>query len=402
MTANPDFLRWTDDFVSSQRGYWDLWNRLAQESLRADPAAAQMAMGGWTVAFDRWWTGMQGALPKGDLAPMLGSLADQMRWYMKMSEGGTRYLGAFAGMDQPTEQWQQHLERSFEQFRQFMAPGQLGDWADATRSLMSLGPQPAGSVMQSMGGLYAATAEILNGLKGEFTTLMGPLENETQRLLGIPAIGYRREAQEQVQRAMQLHLAHQQAMNRFSTAMSGLPSQAMDLMLQKLTAMGERGETVSTLRGLYDLWVDSSEEVFARFALTDEYARLYGEVVNTLMAFRLHAQAMVDDALSHMNLPTRRELDTQQERFQALRRQVADLDQRLTGSRATSTGDGDAARRIALLEEQVARLSAQVDARPDQAVAPAPGNQAPVGGPAPEAPPRSGGSGPAARKRDRS
>lgn len=404
MTANPDFIRWTDDFVSAQQGYWDLWSRLAQQSLRADPAAAQMAMGGWADTFDRWWKGMQASMPKGELAPALGPMADQMRWFMQMSEGGTRSFSAFSGMNQPAEQWQQHLERSFEQFRQFLTPGQVGDWADAARSLMSLGPEPVGSVMQSMAGLCAASADILNGLKGEWPALMGPLENETQRLLGIPAIGYNRESQEKMQHALQLHLAHQHAVNRFSVAMSGLTSESMDRMLQKLIAMGEKGEKVTTLRGLYDLWVDSSEEVFARYAMTDEFARLYGEVVNTLMAFRLHAQKMVDDALSQMNLPTRRELDTQHERFQALRRKVADLDLRVSGSSVTPAVASAAERRIAVLEEQVARLSAQLDAPPStRPIEPATGSEfgigAPKAAPTPEDPPRAGGAGAGARKR---
>ncbi|HAZ60181.1 MAG TPA: hypothetical protein DCY89_01250 [Gammaproteobacteria bacterium] len=367
MTANPDLLKWTDDFVSAQRGYWDLWSRLAQESLRADPSAAQIAMGGWADGFDRWWKGIQGGLPRGEVAPAMSAVADQMRWFMKMSEGCSRYLSAYAGMDQPTAQWQEQLERSFDQFRQFMAPGQLGDWADATRSVMGGGPEPIGSMMHSMAGLYAASADILSGLKGEIPSVMGALENETQRLLGIPAVGYSRETQEQMQRALQLHLAHQHAVNRFSMAMSQLTSESMDLLLKKLIETGEKGETISSLRGLYDLWVDSSEEVFARFALTDEYSRLYAEVVNTLMAFRVHAQAMVDDTLARMNLPTRRELNTQYERFHALRNQVVELGRRLSPE-PSPAGDDEAARRIALLEEQVARLSAQLDS---QAVSPA-------------------------------
>lgn len=401
MTANPELLKWTDDFVSAQRGYWDLWSRLAQESLRADPAAAQMAMGGWADAFDRWWTGMQGSLPQGEVAPAVGAMADQMRWFMKMSEGCSRYLSAFSGVDQPTAEWQEQLERAFDHFRQFMAPGQLGDWADATRSLMGMGPEPVGSMMQSMAGLYAATADVMNGLKGEFPSMMGVLENETQRLLGIPAVGYSRETQEQMQRAVQLHLAHQHAMNRFSVAMSRLTSESMDLLLQKLTALGERGETISTLRGLYDLWVDSSEEVFARFALTDEFARLYGEVVNTLMAFRLHVQGMVDDMLSRMNLPTRRELNTQYQRFHALRRKVADLDARLGRPVVAAAPDGESARRIAVLEEQVARLSAELGERREAAREPAPPAPAlsePVTG---DGQPRPGGAGPNGRKRGR-
>ena len=38
-----------------------------------------------------------------------------------------------------------------------------------------------------------------------------------------------------------------------------------------------------SLRELYDLWVEVSEEHYAEFAMSEEYQALYGDMVNKLM-----------------------------------------------------------------------------------------------------------------------
>jgi hypothetical protein len=76
-----------------------------------------------------------------------------------------------------------------------------------------------------------------------------------------------------------------------------------------------------SLRELYDLWVEISEEHYAEFAMGEEYQELYGDMVNRLMTMRKHYSEMTDDLLRAMNLPNTREVDTMQERLQQLRRE---------------------------------------------------------------------------------
>ncbi len=52
------------------------------------------------------------------------------------------------------------------------------------------------------------------------------------------------------------------------------------------------------------MWVDANEEVFAEYAMTEEYAILYANLVNSLARFKKHYNEMMDDMLETMNLPT--------------------------------------------------------------------------------------------------
>jgi hypothetical protein len=67
--------------------------------------------------------------------------------------------------------------------------------------------------------------------------------------------------------------------------------------------------------------VQSCEEVYADQVRTPRYAQLHGRLVNALMALKRHQGMMVDEALGAMNMPTRAELRTLQDRVQEDRRE---------------------------------------------------------------------------------
>lgn len=84
----------------------------------------------------------------------------------------------------------------------------------------------------------------------------------------------------------------------------------------------EKGEPLDTLQAVYDLWVDGCEEAYAEHVFSDEYAKVHGRVVNSLIALKRHSRAMVDETLGMLNMPTRKEMNTLQARFQDLRRDL--------------------------------------------------------------------------------
>ncbi len=104
---------------------------------------------------------------------------------------------------------------------------------------------------------------------------------------------------------------------------------------------------VDSARGLYDLWVGCCEEVYAEQVMTPEYARIHGRLVNALMALKQRLSIMVDETLGALNMPTRSEVRTLQDRLQetrrenkALRRDLEELKARidtLGGAESTAT-----------------------------------------------------------------
>jgi hypothetical protein len=71
--------------------------------------------------------------------------------------------------------------------------------------------------------------------------------------------------------------------------------------------------------------VGCCEDVYAEEVQTAEYARIHGQLVNAQMALKQRMSVMVDEALGAMNMPTRSELRTLQDRLQETRRETKAL-----------------------------------------------------------------------------
>ena len=53
----------------------------------------------------------------------------------------------------------------------------------------------------------------------------------------------------------------------------------------KLAEREEPGRQLGSVRALFDLWVDAAEEAYAASALSLEYRKAYGELVNALLTY---------------------------------------------------------------------------------------------------------------------
>ncbi|HAS50901.1 MAG TPA: hypothetical protein DCS21_03850 [Gammaproteobacteria bacterium] len=60
-------------------------------------------------------------------------------------------------------------------------------------------------------------------------------------------------------------------------------TEALDLMEQRLNELTAAGKTISSLRELYNLWVDCNEETYSRMLRSSAYGELNGRLFNALL-----------------------------------------------------------------------------------------------------------------------
>jgi class III poly(R)-hydroxyalkanoic acid synthase PhaE subunit len=179
------------------------------------------------------------------------------------------------------------------------------------------------------------------------------LHRNMERFLSVPALGYTREVQEQGQEMVRLALEYHRALQAYGMAFRDLGTETLSRLQKRLAESAERQEPVTSLRALYDVWVDCSEEAYLELVSTDSYAEVYGRMVNALMALKHHGRNLVDEAVGAMGLPTRHGLSTLQQRQQELRREVAGLRRELSAMRS--------------VQEELAALRREVDGRKPKA-----------------------------------
>lgn len=287
----------SNDFETIQdlnRAFWEHWLETGTEAFQESAETASKA---WGEAAGIWhaWLPQNGEQP----AQVMDQLARQGRAFLDLGESVAR-----AGRN-----------------------GDFADWLDRWLDSVS------GANAPSMGafGLPADAFKNL-GVPG------GAID--PTHLLSMPSLGYSREHQAAQQKFLRAQLAFQEANAKYNAQLERALREAASRFRDKLTGAQEPGRQISSLRALYDLWVDAAEEAFAEAAFSQEFRQVYGELVNALMRSRQAYLEVVEPVMKVAGVPTRRELDDTARQLHELRREVAGLKSRLG---AVESGGSDQA-----------------------------------------------------------
>ena len=310
---------WADQWFKAQQQFVDAWSDMAKTGSSGNTSQSDL----WAQSFDLWRKACEGKTQP-DMELAMRKCMDMGKEYFAMAEQVSKGLSAGANPAEAINQWLEQMKQSLQQYggmpgfngagvgdfmKQWFAPN--ASWQE-----MVAGLTPMNQAMWQMPGMNTSVFNL-----GEMVDPLG-------KVLEAPGIGYFREPQEKQQKGLQLALEYQEANFKFNQAFLRVALESIQGFQNRL--LGLEGDKVPTsLRELYDLWVEISEEHYAEFAMSDEYQALYGDMVNRLMIMRRHYGEIADDFLRTMNLPNTREIDTMQERLQQVRRENFALKQEI-------------------------------------------------------------------------
>ena len=300
--ADPasDFMK---DYQTLAQQSWNAWSRQFQQAPATNPFAPPPAPAAGNETLERTLAGMKGYFD----------------WMQAAVAGG--------GATKPVGDWQQQLQQMF--------GGAAQPFSQAFGSIDSAGAESFTKQWQSW--LQATQHSGFGDLPGA--------QGAT------PAFGLNREQQMQQQTLAAALLASLQASARYQQLIQRANTQGMQRLQDKLAEHAEPGRQIDSMKGLYDLWVDASEEAYADIALSEEFREVYGEMVNTQMRARQLQQEQTERLCRELGVPTRSEVSSLGERLQALRREF----------RASRAGGSTAhADDMAALRQEVAALKRQL------------------------------------------
>lgn len=232
------------------------------------------------------------------------------------------------------------------QFAEFMQ-GVIGQLASSKPELAT----PAGiraALEKAFGGLAPAQNPVLDALRGissegargfedlfrEWMKMAKPVEADARSWMALPAFGYTRESQERQQAMAQAIADYNDQNTRYQVLMYKASRLGLDKFESKLAERSEPGREITSMRGLYDVFVDAAEEGYAEVALSDEFREVYGALVNAQMRVRQAVQTQVEQTAGALGMPVRSELDTVHKRMHEMRRRIAELEERLNQANA--------------------------------------------------------------------
>lgn len=180
-----------------------------------------------------------------------------------------------------------------------------------------------------------------------------------QAFVAWPALGLGREWQLRLQRCWLAWLADREADDALRTLQWRALRAGCERCRQSLAASGP---AITSLRGLYDLFVDALELAWREAAMGDDYARAFGARVNAGLRLRLALRDCVQALASPLELAGRAELDALERRLKALEERA-------------STHAADAAPTVVAEPQSVAPVAPSVDTK--RAPTPSPAARAP-------------------------
>ena len=308
---------WADQWLKAQQQFVSAWSDMAKQGTEQSPAG-QANM--WADSFDLWRKACGGP-DQPEAQQALNKCFDMGKGYFTMAEQIGKSIAAGANPAEAVTQWIEQLKESMQQSSCQWGTGGSPD----VNGFMKQWFTPANS-WQQMASAMAPLQQSAWQMPGMNTSVfnMGETIDPMGKILSSPGIGYFREPQEKQQKGIQLAIDYQQSNFKFNQAFLQVSTASLQEFQQQLMSL-EGGKTPRTLRELYDLWVNISEEHYAEFAMSEEYQALYGDLVNRLMAYKKYYNEMTEDLLKMMNLPIRSEVDTMQVRLQQLRRENCEL-----------------------------------------------------------------------------
>jgi class III poly(R)-hydroxyalkanoic acid synthase PhaE subunit len=296
---------WNSGWLETQQKYWQAWTDMGLQAMGGKTAATSP----WEGALDHWWQALTPTAPQESKA-FIDKLLDQGKMFFRMAEDFYRNLEQTPGM----EDWNAALQKTFGDPLGAFRIGTTGD-DESLHRMMAFWELPFDNWQRMVSSLSLLPGDVLRNMPHD------QVKDNLHRFLSAPGLGYSREEQGQYQDLIRRGINYQNALQEYMKFFSSLGLKSAERMRERLEKLTDEDKVIDSARGLYDLWVGACEDVYAEQVMTPEYALLHGKLVNALMALKHRLTTMVDETLGAMNMPTRAELRTLQDRLQETRRE---------------------------------------------------------------------------------
>ncbi|MCG6942762.1 MAG: class III poly(R)-hydroxyalkanoic acid synthase subunit PhaE [Thiohalocapsa sp.] len=315
--ANDNWFN--DDWLKLQQQYWENLTDMGRKAMGLDAPKQNP----WEAAMDQWWKALSPAASDPSKV-FMDRLMEQGKTYFSTIERLTR--GLTSGTD-ATAGWDA-LNKTFEDMQRAFTGGLSGfgggfgsgfpggNTDDMARRMFGFWEMPLDNWQRMMSSLSPMMpGDLLRNMPHD------QVQERMERMLSAPGLGYTREEQAQYQDLVRRTLDYQRALQEYMGFFGKLGIKSVERLRDLVQERAEAGEPIDSARTLYDSWVACCEGAYADEVSTPEYARIHGQLVNAQMALKKRMAVMVDETLGAMNMPTRSELRTLQDRMQETRRE---------------------------------------------------------------------------------
>jgi len=300
---------WTNEWMEMQQKYWQNWADASQRLFGQETTPATA----WGNGMDHWWKALAPAAGSDMARDFMDKMVEQGRFFFQMAE---EFAGKLAGAGAKAD-WSGALDNVTGSLKD--AFSRLGAGDSSVHKMFAFWELPFDNWQRMASSLSPVPGDVLRNMPTE------GMRSKLDRVLGTPGLGYTREEQGQYQELTRAVLEYQETLAEYLGFFSKMGVGSVERLQWQIKEAEQKKKPIGSARDLYDLWVHCCEAEYADRVMTDEYTELHGRLVNALMRVKQRMSVIVDEYLGAMNMPTRRELRTLQDRVQEARRETKRL-----------------------------------------------------------------------------
>lgn len=201
-------------------------------------------------------------------------------------------------------------------------------WIEQQRELLKQQPAADGS---QPSGPFKVGEQMLNAWRSAWAATGGMQsaagQGIAELLAKLPPIGPAREQVAAWRELAAIQAECQHLEQELQTVLMGVQRDALNLLEQCVRERGANQQPLASYRELYDLWVDCGEQIYAKLAHSDAYAKLQAQFGNASIKLKARQQQAMEQTLKQFDLPTRSELNSVHLQLRQLKQRLATLEQ---------------------------------------------------------------------------
>ncbi|MEN8131338.1 MAG: poly(R)-hydroxyalkanoic acid synthase subunit PhaE [Pseudomonadota bacterium] len=205
----------------------------------------------------------------------------------------------------------------------------ISEWGPLLKPwLASLNQIAHGHIGEGLMGGGSALNRFLNlemdGLTHLFN-IEADREMAFERVAELPSIGQSREQNAKMLRAFDAFIDLRKVDAKYRSTLAAAMADAVKRVMEKLAGLAEEGKSITSVRGLNRLWLDTADEVFTEMYASAEYTELQKDLSSAGLRYKIEARKVVEMVLKALDIPTRSELDDAYRTLYELRKEVKEL-----------------------------------------------------------------------------
>ena len=303
---------WGEDWLEIQKRYLQALRSFEKPGVAEQKAKALNP--DWQKHLNDWWQTMQASGE--DVSPAAFSdLFQNSQSWNGLAPQFNALLACLSASEKDGSDWQsvlaEHIEKMKSQLAESFTNVDMGLWPGPDQS-------PTANFQKQFEGMFSA----IPGLN--FDPGYAGLSKTFENLFANSGDSPKPFIHEDVQEGLRLWHDYENNYQAYRAAMNDIAIAAMDKLKTNILTVASQESSIRSLRELYNLWVDSQEEAYFEYALSETYSALYGDLINSALAFKAHTQKLYSESLSKMNLAESGQVDGLIEELHDIKQQLAD------------------------------------------------------------------------------